>query len=186
MEQELSQLEKQYLKAWAQEITEGKGKNIENLRETLVPKEPTKMRIGDVEAKSLYALNSISKVSIEREKHGQYSLSDLVVELSHFIDEEVFNKVETEMFSERLRKDWGLSKDFKIVETRNKEIGLVLNEMEELAWRSAGQLNEKDFEHIKAMLSVKRNKDYFDKHFYENDMSSFRHFFEAVNAYDNR
>jgi hypothetical protein len=36
------------------------------------------------------------------------------------------------------------------------------------------------------MLSVKRNKDYFDKHFYENDMSSFRHFFEAVNAYDNR
>ena len=126
------------MKAWAQEITEGKGKNIDNLRETMVPKEATKMRIGDVEAKSLYALNSISKVSIEREKHGQYSLSDLVVELSHFIDEEVVNKVEAEMFSERLRKDWGLSKDFKIVETRNKEIGLVLNEMEELAWRSAG------------------------------------------------
>jgi hypothetical protein len=42
------------------------------------------------------------------------------------------------MFGDRLRKEWGLSKDFKVVDTRNKEISLVLNEMEELAWRSAG------------------------------------------------
>jgi len=36
------------------------------------------------------------------------------------------------------------------------------------------------------MVSVKRNTDYFDKQFYENDMASMRHFFEAANAYDNR
>ena len=42
------------------------------------------------------------------------------------------------MFGDKLRRDWGLSKDFKVVETRNKEITLVLNELEELAWRSAG------------------------------------------------
>ena len=73
-----------------------------------------------------------------------------------------------------------------MVETRNKEIGLVLNELEELAWRSAGQLTEKDLEHLKAMLSVKRNRDYFDRHFYENDMKSLRSFAESANLYDDR
>lgn len=91
-----------------------------------------------MESKSFYTLNSISKVHLDRDSHGQFSLSDLIVELSHFLDEDVVNKVETEMFSDRLRKDWGLSKDFKAVETRNKEISLVLNELEELVWRAAG------------------------------------------------
>lgn len=79
------------------------------------------------------------------------------------MDEDVVNKIETEIFSDRLRKEWGLSPDFKVIETRNKEISLVLNELEEVAWRSAGMFSEKDFEYLKAMLSVKRNKDYFDK-----------------------
>ena len=104
----------------------------------MLPTAPTKLTIGDVDAKSLYALNSISRVQLERERHGAFSLNDLVVELSHFLDEEVVNKIETEIFSDKLRNDWGLSKEFKVVETRNKEIGLVLNELEELAWRSAG------------------------------------------------
>lgn len=84
-------------------------------------------------------------------------MNDLVLELSHFIDEEVVNKVEAELFSERMRRDWGLSKDFKVIETRNKEISLVLNELEEVAFRSAGQFTEKDLENIRKMLSVKRN-----------------------------
>ena len=104
----------------------------------MVPQERTKLSIGDIEAKTLYSLNSISRVSLERVRHGEYSLSDLVVELSHFLDEEVVNKVETEIYSDKLRSEWGLSPDFKVIETRNKEIGLVLNELEEVAWRSAG------------------------------------------------
>jgi len=36
----------------------------------------------------------------------------LILELSHFLDEEVVNKVESEILSERLRKEWGMSKDF--------------------------------------------------------------------------
>jgi len=86
----------------------------------------------------MYALNSISKVQINRDKHGGYALNDIVLELSHFLDEEVVNKVETEIYSDRLRKEWGVSKDFKVIETRNKEISLVLNELEELAFRSSG------------------------------------------------
>jgi hypothetical protein len=123
----------------------------------MLPQKHTSLAVKDIEAKSFYALNSISRVALERERHGAYSLSDLVVELSHFLDEEVVSKVETEIFGDRLKKEWGLSREFKVVETRNKEIGLVLNELEEVAWRSAGMLNERDFEHIKAMISVKRN-----------------------------
>ena len=138
----------------------------------MLPQSYTNLTIGDVDAKTMYTLNSISKVSLDRESHGDFSLSDLIVELSHFLDEDVVNKVEVEIYSERLRSEWGLSKDFKVIETRNKEIGLVLNELEEVAWRSAGQLNDSDVAHIRAMISVKRNKDYFDRQFYANDMKS--------------
>jgi len=46
--------------------------------------------------------------------------------------------VEMEVLSSKLTSDWGLPKDFKIIETRNKEIGMVLNELEEVAWRMSG------------------------------------------------
>jgi hypothetical protein len=36
------------------------------------------------------------------------------------------------------------------------------------------------------MLSVKRNKDYFDKQFYDNDMKSLDNFLESANKYDAR
>jgi hypothetical protein len=136
--QVLSHNEKNYLKQWVSDIRVGKDRNLMNLRDSMLPQASTKLTIGDVDAKTLYALNSISRVSLERERHGTFSLNDLVLELSHFLDEEVVNKVETELFSDKLRKDWDLSNDFKVIETRNKEISLVLNEIEELAWRSAG------------------------------------------------
>lgn len=183
---ELSSNEKIYLKQWVADIKERKDCNLGNLRDSMVPQTSTKLTMGEVEAKSLYALNSVSRVSFERERHGMYSLSDLVVELSHFLDEDVVNKIETEIFSDRLRKEWGLSPDFKVIETRNKEISLVLNQLEEVAWRSAGQFDEKELGHLKAMLSVKRNKDYFDKQFFDTDMKSLDNFVEAANQYDDR
>ena len=161
--EELSANEREYLRQWVADVRDRKDRNLANLRDSMVPQTSTKLTIGDIEAKSLYALNSVSRVALERESHGQFSLSDLVVELSHFLDEEVVNKVETEIFSERLRKEWSLSSDFKVIETRNKEISLVLNELEEVAWRSAGMFTEKDMGYLKAMLSVKRNKDSFDR-----------------------
>jgi hypothetical protein len=41
-----------------------------------------------------------------------------------------------------------LSKDFKLVETRNKEIGMVMNELEEMLFRAAGMFSEKDLGYI--------------------------------------
>lgn len=68
-------------------------------------------------------------------------MSDLVLELSHFLDEEVVNKVESDLLSDKLRTEWGVTKDFKIIETRNKEISILLNEMEELAYRASGEFD---------------------------------------------
>lgn len=70
------------------------------------------------------------------------------------MDEEVVNKVEMEIFQERIKKEWDLSANFKLVETRNKEIGLVINELEEVAWRMAGTIDEEEFKSVKKMVSI--------------------------------
>lgn len=72
------------------------------------------------------------------------------------------------------------------METRNKEIGLVINELEELAWRMAGMISEGELSTIKKMVSIQRNQDLFDREFYDNDMKSMEQFVDAVNAYDKR
>ena len=95
-------------------------------------------------AEDIFALNQIPNVELCREKHGKFALNDLVLELSHFLDDEVINRVEMEVLSSKLTSDWGLPKDFKIIETRNKEIGMILNELEEVAWRMSGMYDQKD------------------------------------------
>ena len=59
-------------------------------------------------------------------EHGKYAVSDLVLEMSHFLDEELVNRVEVQLVSERLKKEWDLPVSFQLLETRNKEVGLVL------------------------------------------------------------
>jgi hypothetical protein len=152
----------------------------------MVPKKPSDLTIGDLDAKNLYTLNSIPKVQFDREKHKNFAVNDIVLELSHFLDEEVINKVEMEIFQEKIKSEWNLSKQFKLVETRNKEIGLVINELEEVAWRIAGMIDDNEFETVKKMVSIQRNLDLFDREYYENDMKSMKEYFNSVNAYDNR
>ena len=95
--------EKNYLAAWIKSIKQDQHTNLLNLRDSMLPGSSTKLSINDLDAKTIYSFNSVSKVNLDRDIHGGYSLSDLVLELSHFLDEEVVNKVETEIFSERLR-----------------------------------------------------------------------------------
>jgi hypothetical protein len=55
---------------------------------------------------------------------------------------------------------------------------MVINELEEVAFRTAGMFNDKDFENLKKMFSVERNKDSFDKEFYDNDIQSLKDFMQ--------
>ena len=82
-------------------------------------------------------MNSLNRVSIQNEQRNEIALSDLVLELSHFIDPETIRKVELGFLEENLRKEWKLADDFNLVERRNKEIDLVMREMEEVSWRAA-------------------------------------------------
>jgi hypothetical protein len=68
------------------------------LRDSLVQNKTSQLTIGDLEAKSIYTLNSVSKVQLDRDRHSKFALNDLVLEISHFLDEEVVNKVEMEIF----------------------------------------------------------------------------------------
>lgn len=110
----------------------------------------------------------------------------MVVELSHFIDEDIINRVEHEMISKKLRQQWNLPKNFQIVETRNKEISNVINELEEITWRSSGMFDQQEIDTIKAMFSIQRNRDAFDRHYYDIDMKSMQEFIAQANTYDDR
>jgi len=50
----------------------------------------------------------------------------------------------------------------------------------------AGQYDESEVETIQKMFSIERNRDYFDKAFYQNDMQSMRDFIAEANKYDDR
>ena len=91
-----------------------------------------------------------------------------------------------DIMSSRLRDEWDLPEDFQIIETRNKEISIVLNELEEVAWRMAGTYSDGEVDTLKTMFSIRRNQDAFDKAFYENDMQSMKNFIKTANSYDKR
>jgi hypothetical protein len=78
------------------------------------------------------------------------------------LDEDSVNRVETELLSNKIKKEWELPEDFRVIETRNKEVGIVMNELEELAWRMAGQFDDKDEASLVEMFSINRNQDFFD------------------------
>lgn len=58
-----------------------------NISDSLLPDIHTSLTINDVDAKSIYTLNSLRRVNIDRDKHNKFSLNDLVLELSNFLDE---------------------------------------------------------------------------------------------------
>ena len=90
------------------------------------------------------------------------------------------------MMSNRIKEEWKLPDDFQVIETRNKEVSMVLNELEELAWRMAGTFDSMDIDTLRKMFSVKRNEDHFDKAFYDTDMKSMDEFIATANSYDQR
>ena len=159
----LSANETQYLNQWTNLMQKSSDYNLSNHRDAMLPDSYNKSSINELSGEDFFALNQIPNVQITRKDHGGFALNDIVLELSHFLDEEVINRVELQLMSDRLKKDWDLPQAFQIMETRNKEIGLTLNELEEVAWRMSGQYEERDIDTLTKMFSINRNKDYFDQ-----------------------
>ena len=75
----------------------------------MVPATYSKSSIGNtLTAEDIFALNQIPNVDLSREAHGQFALSDLVLEASHFLDEEVVNRLEMQILSQKVKEDWNL------------------------------------------------------------------------------
>ena len=51
-----------------------------------------------------------------------------------------------------------------------------MNELEELVWRQSGKFDEQDIDTLNKMFSINRNKDYFDRQYFDNDMKSMNEF----------
>ncbi len=79
-----------------------------------------------------------------------------------------------------------LNDDFKLVAKRNKEIDLVMREMEEVSWRAAGMFNQHEKQYLEDITFFDRGLDYFDNAFLDIDKKSFSEFFDTANSYDNR
>ena len=111
----------------------------------MVSDEPTNLTLNEsLSAEDFYTLNTLNRVCIEDAQRDQIALSDLVLELAHFIDPETIRKVELGFLEENLRQEWQLADDFDLIERRNKEIDLVMHEMEEVSWRAADMFDREE------------------------------------------
>lgn len=141
----LSSNETIYLNEWMK-----LSKNEETLlaqADILVPGNPSKLTLADaLSPEDFYTLNSLNRVSINGSQRDEIALNDLVLELSHFIDPQTIRNIELSMLEQSLRDTWDLQQDFKLVERRNKEIDLVMRQMEELSWRTADMFSDREME----------------------------------------
>lgn len=69
---------------------------------------------------------------------------------------------------------------------RNKEIDLVMLEMEERAWRSAGVIDKHDKKYLEDIYFVDHDIEAYDKAFIDIDRASFSAFFDEANTFDSR
>jgi hypothetical protein len=79
---ELSNIEKSYVNKWFNEI---RGSEEDNVGNTCIPKKESKLTLVELTGMDRYKLNSIPLVNITNE-YKDFALSDLIFEISHFID----------------------------------------------------------------------------------------------------
>lgn len=89
-------------------------------------------------------------------------MSDLLLELSQVFDRDTVRDVELSCLQESIKEKWHLSKDFDLVNRRNRQIDQVTEQLEELAFRSAGQFTETERKAIKDIFNVGRGIDFYD------------------------
>jgi hypothetical protein len=70
----------------------------------MIPSKSSATRVDSLKAEDFYTLNQINGVEFTREKHGAYALNDLVLELTHFLDQDLVRNVELTCLEEKLKK----------------------------------------------------------------------------------
>jgi len=144
----------------------------------------TKLKISDLTSEDLNLINSLPNTNFMPD-HKEYSLSELILELSHFIDNNTLNKFLLENFIQTHFQQ--VSEESRnIFENYNKEPKLINQEIKETIWRLSGTFNENDKETILRFFRVKRGKSSYDRCWLEIDEKSLNDFINDVNPNENR
>lgn len=136
--QALTENEKKYLKLWRQ-----------NIGSSMTPTAHSDLTLGSLSKADQSKINSLPLMDLSG--LNEYALNDLIMELNLFIDPNSLQTLENEVHIEGLKAEWGLGDDFIATEQRNKEIDLVLGEVEENAFRHSGQFEKHELEGLKEM-----------------------------------
>ena len=154
----LTSNEKAYLKRWNEELKSGKYLSV---RDCMVPNDHSQKTLGALSSSDKQHLHSLALV--DTSGLDAYALNDVVLELNHFLDTKTIQTVQKEVLVENLKNEWDLPKDYMLSERRNKEIDLVMGEIEEKAYRHAGKFEPHELEGMKRMYKTKRGEGIFDK-----------------------
>jgi hypothetical protein len=154
----LSENEEKYLKQWNEQVKTCK---FSNLNTCMIPSYYSHKSLKDISKSDVSNFNSLPLVNLENLQN--YSLNDIVLELNHFIDNKTIQNLQTEIYMEEHKKHWGIAKDFKFTERRNKEIDLVMGELEEKAYRYAGKFNDDELKGMTEMMKCGRGEGVFDQ-----------------------
>ena len=127
----------------------------------MVPTTSSTQSLRSLSTDDTSKLNSLPLVDITG--LDNYAINDLILELDHFIDKETIEDLQQEIKVENLKLQWGIPKDFRFTERRNKEIDLVLGELEENAYRYAGKFSEQEIKGMRKMFQTNRGEGIFDK-----------------------
>ena len=162
-----------------------KSSNLLNFEKVGLNPNITKLKFSDLSKEDLDSLNSFQNTKFT-EDYKDYSLSELILELSHFIDNNTIQKVILENFMQINFYQISEISRSTIFENYNKEPNLINQEIKESLWRLSGTLNEKDKEIILKFFRVKRGKSTFDRLWLDIDEKSLNSFIEDVNCNENR
>ena len=185
-EQPLSVGQTAYFEQWKADL---KSLSPNSAGKSYLPTKITSLSIGNLSEKDANFLGSLRNVGFPEK--CEVSLNELVLELSHFIDDEVINRVEfmvTEM--NELRKWKGLMPrgDGRSVlkpEWENKEIALRQKEMEEQMWLQAGVMTPSDLQKFEEFFWFLKRNTRLGRLWYDYDIESWREFAQEANQREN-
>jgi hypothetical protein len=182
VEAKLSENEVAYTKLLTENV---RNANLLNVQEVLTRDSYTSLKLTDLSPNDIYQLNTLPNVDIN-DTLGSFSLSELILELNHFIDNNTILKFIYSTFEVISFDKLSIPKDYKLFKIDNKEPTLLAHEIKESLWRLTGQLDNDDIDILKRLLKVKRGKGKFDEIWFKLDELSMEHFVNGCNNFDDR
>ncbi|CAG9316562.1 unnamed protein product [Blepharisma stoltei] len=185
--QELSEIERQYLKKWGEALKKAK---ISDAGSVLVPQHSTSYCLNDMDEEDALFCMSFRNVVL-KESFGHYSLNELIFELSHFFDDEIIRRIEYNIIENYRLGQWGITTDASGISRlrplwRNKSIWLTNLELEEILWSKAGELNEEEIGHFLSIYGHMREKAFNSRQIWKIEKQSILDWLAVYNGVEGR